>query len=233
MLARHYRNWSLWPESVKARVEIVLVDDASPSGAAADVPRPVGIPSLSIYRVLVDKPWHQHAARNLAAKVAAGRWLVMTDMDHSISQRAASRMLQKIDRGEVSDGSIYTLHRVDALTGLATRGRRWRKKPHPNSFFLTRQTYWHIGGYDEDLVGLYGTDIAFRRRAFARAQRGHLDDVVLRRYSQWLFRDAATTTLARKQGRDRSIVEQRIAEKLLLGVDHPVPVLTFEWSRVV
>lgn len=157
----------------------------------------------------------------------------MTDMDHGLSERAARLLLAKVDAGSVEDGAIYTFHRVDALTGWPVRGRRFRLKPHPNSFFLTRQTYWHIGGYDEDLCGMYGTDIAYRWRAFAKARKVHLHDVPLRRFAQWYLRDAATTTLVRKEKRNMEAIARRIAEKQQLGIEAKVPVLTFEWERAL
>ena len=231
MLAEHYRLWARWPQSLKARVEVVVVDDASPTGAAIDVPRPDGLPQLSIYRVKVDQPWHQDGARNLAADRAAAPWLLLTDMDHALSQQAAAQLLDLIDHRLVEVGSIYTLHRVDARTGWTVRGKWLRPKPHPNSFVLARDTFWHIGGYDEDLCGLYGTDTAFRWRAFARAQRRHLGQIALRRYGRGVVRDAATTTLIRKEARNDAALAARIAEKRQRGVDQVVPVLTFEWSR--
>ncbi len=231
MLGIHYRHWAAWPEALKARVEIVIVDDASPTGPAIDVPRPAGMPQLSIYRVTVDQPWHQHGARNLAADRAVGKWLLLTDMDHALNEVVATRLFDKIDRGRITEDSIYTLHRREARTGRTTRGKWWLPNPHPNSFVLTRNTYWHIGGYDEDLCGVYGTDSAFRWRAFARARRGHLSDIALYRYGRGSVPDASTTTLARKSGRNKVELDARIAEKKALGPDHNVPVLTFEWSR--
>src|SRR6218665_2501818 len=114
MLAEHYRQWAAWPDAVKRRVEVVLVDDASPSGPALDVERPADLPAISIYRVAVDIPWHQDGARNLSAHVAAGRWLVLTDMDHMLRADDAVRLLDHIDSGRIDDGHIYTLGRRKA-----------------------------------------------------------------------------------------------------------------------
>lgn len=231
MLALHYQQWARWPEALKARLEIIIVDDASPTGHAIDVVRPDGLPQLSIYRVKVDQAWHQDGARNLAADRATGKWLLLTDMDHALGEVAATRLFASIDKGRVRDGSIYTLNRVNARNGRTIRGRWWWPKPHPNSFLVTRDTYWHIGGYDEDLCGFYGTDGIFRWRAFARAKRGHLANIALDRYGRGLVADAATTTLPRKGGRNDALLAARIAEKTALGPDQAVRVLAFEWFR--
>jgi hypothetical protein len=40
-------------------------------------------------------------------------------------------------------------------------------RPHPNSYLMRRADFWHMGGYDEDFRGWYGTDGNFRRCAQA------------------------------------------------------------------
>src|SRR6185369_156528 len=81
MLAVQYQTWANYPTDLKSRMEIVLIDDGSPTRPAIDVARPEELPPLRIFRVLKDLPWHQHGARNLGAHVAIGKWLLMTDMD--------------------------------------------------------------------------------------------------------------------------------------------------------
>lgn len=236
MLAFHYDCWASWPDGLKRQIEVVIVDDASPSGAAADVPRPDGLPSTSIYRVRNDMAWHQDGARNLGAKVAIGKWLILTDMDHALPQESVEALLDHIRNRKVDKRHIYTLDRVDAETGRLMRNR-WRvSKPHPNSFVVTRDMFWQIGGYDEELCGAYGTDGAFRWRAFRKAHRGHLRDVRLIRYGTRLMPDASTRTMSRKEGRTKAqyLAKARFQRsRRSVGFQTPVPVLTFEWDRVV
>jgi hypothetical protein len=93
MLAHQYETWAAYPADLKERVDIVIVDDGSPVSPAADVPRPEGLPPLGIFRVLEDRPWHQHGARNLGAFVAKGPWLLLTDMDHVLPAESLARLL--------------------------------------------------------------------------------------------------------------------------------------------
>ncbi len=37
-------------------------------------------------------------------------------------------------------------------------------KPHPNTWLLTTDLFYRIGGYDERFSGFYGTDGEFRNR---------------------------------------------------------------------
>jgi hypothetical protein len=232
MLSLHYRTWKGWPGKIRKAVEVVIVDDGSPTSPASNVPRPYDLPAIRIYRVLEDKPWHQHGARNLGAHVAEDGWLLLTDMDHLLTAASAIALLKKIGRRELDKGTAYMLDRIEADTGLPTLGHDLNPKPHPNSFVITRSMFWRIGGYDEDLCGLYGTDRFFRERVFATAERGHLK-IPLVRYWRDLIPDASTTTLPRKEGRDPGAKQAILVAKAARGEADVVKTLQFEWERVL
>lgn len=230
MLELQYRTWAAWGERAKAQFEIVIVDDGSPQ-PAADVPRPDGLPALSIYRVTEDRPWHQHAARNLGAHVAKGPWLLLTDMDHVLKPDAADALLKRL--GRLDNRTAYFLDRIEADTGLRTRNDDGALKPHPNSFVMTRELYWQCGGYDEDFCGIYGTDGLFKDRLFGIAERGFLKHVSLVRYWRDLIADASTTTLPRKEGRKPGEKAAVMAAKAARGEADKITTLNFPWERVL
>lgn len=228
MLARHYANWLLWPDLLRATFRFLIVDDGSPE-RADDVPLPVEL-DVEIYRVLEDRPWHQHAARNLAAHVAQDGWLLMTDMDHMLMPEQAKQLFARLPK--LDDGACYMLDRIEADTGLPTLGKDGKPKPHPNSFLMTKSTYWRIGGYDEDFCGVYGTDRLFRDRAFGRARRGHLD-IPLTRYWRDIVPDASTRDMPRKEGRDPNAKRRIMQAKAARGELNVIKVLDFEWERAL
>lgn len=230
MLALQYRTWLGWPVKARSGVKVVIVDDGSPEGPAANVPRPYGLPEIEIYRVTEDRPWHQHAARNLAASVALEGWLLLTDMDHVLTAEAVAMLLKAIGKGKLDEGTVYMLDRVEADTGLPTLGKDHKPKPHPNSFVMTRAMFWRIGGYDERATGFYGTDKLFRTRAFRLAKQGHLA-IPLTRYWRDIVPDASTTTLARKEGRDPAVKAKALS--LIAREPEARVVLDFPWERVV
>lgn len=227
MLKIHYSYWAALPDRVKDLIEVVIVDDGSPNSPAVDVERPKGLPKLSIFRVLVDKPWHQHAARNIGAHEAAGPWLVLTDMDHLVPLRTWEAIIQRHNRGKV-----FTFSRIDApdmkpklhpITGLP--------HPHPNSFAMTKALYWKVGGYDEDYCGMYGTDGLFRSRLFSMASKVELEYPLIR-YGREFQPDAATQTLARKEGRDPDSKKKILEMKRLAGREGKVVTLSMPYERV-
>jgi hypothetical protein len=230
MLARQYEGWRKWPKESRERLKVVLVDDGSQTAPAATVARPRGLPAIEIYRVLEDIPWHQHGARNLGAHVAPDGWLLLTDMDHVLEPEAAASLFERLP--SLNPKAIHTLDRIEVDTRKPTLDRNGNPKPHPNSFVATRELYWQIGGYDEDLTGVYGTDGFFRQRAFTIGRRAHID-IPLVRYWRDIIPDASTTTLPRKEGRDPGHKDRILAEKKARGEADVVNVLKFEWERVL
>jgi hypothetical protein len=237
-LALQYEEMRRWSPLAKAQIEVVIVDDGSPEPAVA-VPfgrsecsgRSGTLPEISIYRILEDRPWHQHAARNLGAHVAKGPWLLLTDIDHMLTAENADALLRRM--GKLDPGTAYFLHRVEADTGLPTVNGEGKPKPHPNSFVMTRDLYWEAGGYDEDYCGIYGTDGLFKDRLFKIAVRGFLKHVALKRYWRDLVPDASTTTLERKEGREIGAKQAVAVRKRAEGREGKITTLNFPWEKAL
>lgn len=230
MLLRHFEEWGTYPVDLLDQVEVVIVDDGSPTDEAAtavDLPREVALPPMRIYRVLDDRPWHQHGARNLGAHQATGAWLYLGDMDHVIPAESLQAMLRLCNYE-----AIYTFGRVDAPDMRPTM-KNGVLKPHPNTFLMPRSAFWRIGGYDEDLTG-YGTDSFFRARlGDAGLPIVHRADIRIVRYPREVIADASTRTLPRKEGRPenhRAQLRALAEHKRRVGLRPTV--LAFPWERV-
>lgn len=228
MLELHYREWAKWPEDLRNDFRFIIVDDGSkPMFAADTVERPLFL-DIEIYRVLEDRPWHQHAARNLGAHVAPEGWMLLTDMDHLLEYSAAQALASSF----LAPGAVYMLDRIEATTRQRTlHPKTLQPKPHPNSFVMTREMYWKIGGYDEDFCGIYGTDAFFRNRIRRQAGVETLN-IPLVRYWRDVVPDASTTDLPRKEGRDPEAKNRVIARKKARGESDVIKVLQFPWERV-
>lgn len=225
MLKGHYGEWSRWPEKLRAEYKFIIVDDGSPNSPAVEVTRPTGLCDIEIYRVLEDRPWHQHGARNLGAHVAPEGWLLLTDMDHVLERGPADGLVYRTRYRQppLNPSAAFMFARIEADTRQPTRNDRGEPKPHPNSFLMTRDLYWQVGGYDENYCGIYGTDSLFRKRLPAIT---HLD-VPLIRYSRDMgAADASTRTLPRKDQPNRAQLRAAVAAKNL-----PIKTLDFPWRR--
>lgn len=187
MLARQYEHWRGLPDDVKAALQVIVTDDASPEGSGAQPPaEPLGL-DFQLYRITRKVEWNWIAARNIGADKADRPWLLLTDMDHLLPVETARALVN----GDFSERFIYRFSRVDApdLTPY---------KPHPNSWFMTRQMYDHIGGFDERFSGCYGSDYDFRNRCAAGAKKVVLLDAPLVRFPREVVADASTVDFARK-----------------------------------
>lgn len=212
MLQEHLHIWRSYPEDVKAGVEVVVTDDASPR-QPAEV-EPVGFP-IRLYRIENDVPWNWLECRNIGAAASRRPWLLLTDMDHVVPAETIRALMWKILGGQVEERRFYTMARRDApdLTPY---------KHHPDSYLMAKKFFWVVGGYDEHYAGLYGTSGLWRRRCKERGEQGHLDDVYLIRYPGEHMPDARTTTLPRKEKRDPHQLK-KITERLdAMGVTKPL-----------
>lgn len=204
MLVEHVRQWQDLPPELKARIHVVIVDDGSPERSASDAIRSIGTPSLAscqVWCMLVDVPWNQDACRNLGVKHAPTEWLLMTDMDHIVPVDTWKRLIT----GKLDKRVAYRFGRVSAPTLEPY-------KRHPNSWALTRDTYWDCGGYDERLAGNYGTDGDFYSRVKGRRNIVDLPEVLVR-VPRDVVPDASTTTLKRKESVQKENIRRLMAER--------------------
>lgn len=197
-LARQLSIWSSYPDDVRRRIHVIVVDDGSPSVPAVDVIRANYVDvNLRLFRIDVDVRWNWLAARNIGAHHADDGWLVMTDMDHVIEPQLAQFLIE----GAFDPRVIYRFSRCEH-TGSPVH-------PHPNSMLMMRSMFWRIGGYDEALSGHYGTDGDWRRRCAAAAPVKTLRWALIR-YEY--VDDSSTTTYKRKQPEDagkKAIIAKR------------------------
>lgn len=213
-LAAHVLRWQDWPALVRSRMRAIIVDDGSPMKPAADVLRGVRLPfPVRLFRLDVDIRWNWLAARNLAFHAAEDGWCAVTDIDHRLPAETAMALVT----GAHDEGVIYRFSRR-AHDGPVIPS-------HPNSWFLTRSMFWHIGGHDEALSGYYGTDGEYRRRAAATAAIRILTNELVR---EEFVRDSSTTRYLRKQPEDRA-VSRLVASR---GRDWRPKVLSFPWHEV-
>lgn len=248
MLRRNLMVWrDEWSVNLKASIELILIDDCSPSpDTAAEVLGSMwggdrtGLPSLSLYRVTIDRPWGQHPARNLASHVAKGRWLFHTDQDHILPASTLSEVLRLLPT--LGNNEVLTFGRVDAPATLTWKADHWPEfertrrrdgslKGHVNSFCVSRERYWNLRGYDEDFQG-YGTDSQFRRKLFGPGSTTHhLDHAPLIRVDRNVIPDASTTTYSRET--QRCNVRAVLARKAAEGRSGKTTTLNFPWERVL
>jgi hypothetical protein len=205
-------RWSAYSEELRNRLSVIVVDDGSPNDPALGVLAGLSVPfQLRLFRVEVDVRWNWLAARNLGMYQAEG-WCVLTDMDHVVPEET----LEMLVHGCFSRGTVYRFSRVEH-TGEPIA-------PHPNSWFMTKEAFWTIGGYDEALSGHYGTDGEYRRRVAKTFPIRIMTDHLVRHE---FVSDSSTTKYLRKQPEDRAVQAMVSAR----GPDWKPKTLSFPWRN--
>lgn len=227
MLRVHQDTWSSYSPKLKSRFQVVVVDDCSPDNTADESYKEVDIVSYRLYRLTRKVRWNWLACRNLAAKVADTSWLILTDMDHLLPEETLSFLLNFRIRSD----RVYRFNRVSApdLTPY---------HPHADSFFLPKELFWKIGGYDERFSGLYGSSSDIRHRMRSLGIPIELLPVKLVRYPREVVPDASTPkTVAgkptRKTPEDEAGLKRVRSQISLLPVKDRRPVvLSFPYERL-
>lgn len=209
--------WSTFPAHIREYLRAIVVDDCSPEPAAAVLAAVTAPFPIRVFRIGVDKRWNWIAARNIGAHHAEDGWLLMTDMDHVLPQSTAEALIY----GKHDPSNVYGFSRREH-TGTSIA-------PHSASFFMTREMFWEVGGYDERYVGHYGSDGKYRQRLLKTAPVQILKDRLIRHEYE---DDSSTsnTTHPRKEAADNEAIT-RIAASIPPGT--PPRVLSFPYEEVL
>lgn len=146
--------------------ELIIIDDGSKPPIN---PKVQAVFPFNIYYREDERPWTTGCARNYGASLANGDYVLMTDVDHILSQEAITsavnftgdKMTFPRQWGVMmEDGSISQEEVILFSYGLkkelfAERGLN--AGHHPNTFVMNKELYLNtLGGYDESLCGRYG-----------------------------------------------------------------------------
>jgi hypothetical protein len=211
-LREQLETWGHYSADLRRFLSALIVDDGSPVHAELPPQRPF---PMRLFRIDVDIPWNWLAARNIGAHYAPDGWLLLTDMDHVVPEHTAQALVS----GKHDPSMVYAFSRREH-TGQAIN-------PHSASFFMTRKMFWYIGGYDERLSGVYGTDGSYRKRVASVTQIKILQDELIR-YEY--IGDSSVTTLERKTDAMRDLRRRKFA---LIQNGTPPKVLSFPHHEVV
>lgn len=154
------RRQILWWERMDLPddVEIIIMDDGS------DPPLEFDTDVVTIHPTNETRPWTWAIARNMGARIAKGRNLIMADVDYIIPKDVIMRVRdftgQKIqfsrqfgvldEDGEFTQDKDVLLHY--GLPESRYKNRGTKITFHPNHYAMNRDVFWEIGGYNERLT---------------------------------------------------------------------------------
>lgn len=222
MLLEQIRVIGSWPEKIRNRWSLIVVDDGSPDAPASEAFKhiPDGeLPVLtSLYRLTVDIPWNWIGARNRGVERCGTEFFLMTDIDHLVPAETARKLVEAYHDPKTG----YRFSRVSAPDLSPYH-------PHPNSWFMTKTHFDRVGGYDERFSGGYGTDKEFMNRVTSRSRRVVILDEVLIRVGREVIPDASTTRYERKTAKD---AERKARVRAMIAENPKQLRLSFPWETV-
>lgn len=224
MLQRQLEDLDGLAVDLRAAIELIVVDDGSPTLPAFDVmierDDAPEIASVRLFRMQEDIPWNMDACRNLAVSQASTPWVLLTDIDHRIPEKTWRKILDM----NLDDRAAYKFERRSE-PDLAPY------KPHPNTWLMSTELFDRAGGYDERFRGWYGTDGDWRNRVQAVARIMNLKEHVIR-VPREVTPDASTTTLVRRSPENLANLDRIKAEREKIKGWRPLRNLT-PWAQVI
>ena len=151
VLDAHVRNWASYPLSLREQVRFVLIDDGSKAVLNPSIDFPI---NLTIARVLEDKAWNNSGAKNLGFTLASEGWVFQSDIDHILNAENAFKLFSFKEK-QIDKIYYFTRYKDDGMGHVALGN------PHMNTYLIHKNTFWEIGGYDEDFSGSYGSEDTF------------------------------------------------------------------------
>ena len=231
MLEVQIKVWEQYPDWVKECLEIIVVDDGSRVHPAFDVfPDPLRDIPVSLFQIKENIPWNHGGARNLAFDRMEEGWAVLMDMDHVLPVESICSLLKMELRPEM----VYIPARYRMLSAWD-----WEEiNRHSDSFILTREKFWEVGGYDEDFSGYWnGVSGPFRKALKRCSGIIEVDYMYFLMYDTDLIKDAHVTSLGRRGTKydirnHKNLALWDVYSKAL-NKYVPKKVLRFNWEQVI
>lgn len=187
MLAHWWETLRAYPDDVASRINLIVVDDCG--DPVAIIPDDVrGVFRAHLFQVKDNIAWNQMGARNLGMHHAKG-WCVMLDPDMVIDPMMARKFLEvDVQRREFIRFGLCHVNGSQKGIDMSS----------PNTYFIHRDDFFDVGGYDEDYAGHKGWSDVQMLQVLAEHYKVRLrKDLWVQFYGRDAFDDAQVVTLDR------------------------------------
>jgi len=217
-LARRLEHWEHLCLDMP-NIHLLLVDDGSRGMEAINVINETqpNLSNLSLYRIKEDIEWNDMGAKNLGFKQCETRWVLSTDLDHTLPLESWSMLTSE----SLNPNRHYTIDRYNHNS--------MSMNTHWATFVVTVDSFWEAGGFDEDFIGFRGGDTEFRGLLERTCPSKHLDDV-------WCVceEDVGDATVPFRQiQEDRKKRMELNRHKAEINEVYPEDWIRFDWERIL
>lgn len=228
MLQKQYENFRSLPEDLRRQIEYCVTDDSTPEPYRKAWGEDIPDMKVQVFHGTgPDIAWNYAFARNVGCKHASYPLLLVTDIDHMVTEDFLRYLIKAIHEGRIfgtfdeTDAGHRVLykptHRIRSLDGS-------RYKPHPDTYLCTKYFWCDILGYhSERFRGGYGGDYDHKERLLRRARIDEKTlDVGLYLWDRENIADASTFNLDRKSPEQKARV-RKIRNDLIRKGEHDKP----------
>lgn len=143
--------------------EVIIVDDGS--DPAIKICGDYGF-RYNILQTNDTRPWTQPCARNIGANFARGEYLLMTDIDHILTEESVQALnnftgdkMHFWREWGILDESGCVSTDLETLKEYGLKEEKvGRAGQHYNTFAIRKSIFCALGGYDPKFCGKYGGD---------------------------------------------------------------------------
>lgn len=216
-LNRLISEWKKYDEKILKDIEFIITDDCSRNFPLKNFNKQESL-NVRFFEIQQKVNWNWLACRNIGAYYAKGKWILVTDIDHFISKEDIEIIYRRIKF--LNGDYVYMMERRNL--------QNKRMNTHGNSFLMTREMYWKIGGYDETLSGKYsGTTMAYKKRVLRDTKGFQLINVPL----HWISGDDVADSQT-QLSREENSRDLEFCKKVLNDKNRTVRVLTFPYEEI-
>lgn len=221
MLREQIKYWQEYPDHLVDQMKVILIDDGSMTLPAEKEIKnnPLKI-TVELYKIVKDIPNNNFGARNLALHIASVenvKWVLCTDIDHVLPSRGLEGFK------ELKPTLFSSYFYLPARVQKEQNGEKALSR-HSDTYLISPELYWKVGGYDEDYKGYYynGAARLFRRGLSELAKGIEVDKVYTLFYPSTIISDASPLESVK-----RKTLKSFVSKK------KDPSVLNFEWERVL
>lgn len=214
-LNRVLKHYSKYSQKLLDRIHFILVDDCSP--VRIEIPEITNM-NISLLRITSDIKWNQGGARNLGVNYSKTSKLLLTDIDHLFPERTLRFLVNR----NYNYSDLFRFRRFSGLKKIASGC---------NIFYLNKQLFEEVNGYDELFCGYYGYEDGHLFESFIRAS------VHAKKFPYWfpvydlaIDRDTEYHSLVRDLKRNSELLEQKQSGRIPW---HTKTFINFEWEVVL
>lgn len=143
------KYYTAFSKDILKRLHLIIVDDCSPYEVTLGDDLNL---NYILLRIDEDIRWNSGGAKNLAVGCAETSYIILADIDLIFPETTIQACMSAKN---ISDGTVYVFD-----MGVLSENGKWEEaEVHPNCFFMTKQSYIALHGYNEDYCGYYGDDL--------------------------------------------------------------------------